>query len=274
MMHPMAQPSSLRSRVEHAALRLGVFEVLRGVYQSALNRSYRRELQRQQRLFGNFVAPGSLVFDLGANKGEYTAVFVALRAQTVAVEPNPELAERLRQRFRRIEVVESAVGAEEGSATLYLGTDSNYSTISERWKTVTARRNRLSSDSVQVQVTTLDVLIDTFGVPQFVKIDVEGNELPTIRGLTRPIEALVFEYQCPLLDDFRSCCGLLEAIGPYEFGVAREHRIKWGDAHQVAEAIERDCRAGKGSGDVFARLCSQASVAAQPDELTLARPIP
>lgn len=40
-----------------------------------------------------FVRPRDLVFDIGANRSEYTRLYIALGARVVAVEPNPELAE-------------------------------------------------------------------------------------------------------------------------------------------------------------------------------------
>jgi 16S rRNA A1518/A1519 N6-dimethyltransferase RsmA/KsgA/DIM1 with predicted DNA glycosylase/AP lyase activity len=42
-----------------------------------------------------FIPKGSLVFDIGANVGEYTQAFLDLGARVVAVEPNPDLARKL-----------------------------------------------------------------------------------------------------------------------------------------------------------------------------------
>ncbi len=49
-------------------------------------------------------------------------------------------------------------------------------------------------------VTTLDELIPRFGVPAFVKIDFEGNELQVTRGLSQAIEVLSFEFTPEFLD--------------------------------------------------------------------------
>jgi hypothetical protein len=40
-------------------------------------------------------------------------------------------------------------------------------------------------------------LIEEFGVPQFIKIDVEGYELKVLKGLTQPVEMISFEYTTP-----------------------------------------------------------------------------
>jgi hypothetical protein len=49
--------------------------------------------------------------------------------------------------------------------------------------------------SIRVPVTTLDRAIDEFGVPSFCKIDVEGWELEMLKGLSRPIPLISFEYR-------------------------------------------------------------------------------
>jgi hypothetical protein len=48
-----------------------------------------------------------------------------------------------------------------------------------------------------IKITTLDRLIEEFGIPRFIKIDVEGYELEVLKGLTRPIEMISFEYTTP-----------------------------------------------------------------------------
>ena len=248
--------ATLRSRGSEFALRLGVFDSLRGIYHVVLNRDYRRELADLQLAFRPLIAPGSLVFDVGANKGELTAVFSQLGAKVVSVEPNPALAEHLRRRFRRALVVEAAVGSNEGTTTLHLGIDSGHSTVSGRWKVVAKGRDRFSGSTVPVPVTTLDALIERYGTPAFVKIDVEGNELAVLRGLSKPVQALCFEYQCLLLDELRLSFDAIEALGAYQFGRPQGTHIKWTDCPTVMASIQSDCGRGVESGDVFARLAS------------------
>jgi FkbM family methyltransferase len=234
-------------------LRLGLFDVVRAAYQLAFNRPYRQYLREKERLFGDFVRPDSLVFDLGANQGEFSLLFSRIGARVVAVEPNPPLAEKLRSRFGKSQVVEAAVGSEPGRATLYLGRDSNYSTISEQWKPVVEGRNRLSEGSVEVEVTTLDALIEAFGVPVFVKIDVEGHELAVLRGLSTPIDGLLFEFQCPLLDDFKASVAVLENLAAYEYGIESDGVVSWMDPGAVKVRVDELCRSGPGSGDILVR---------------------
>ena len=47
---------------------------------------------------------------------------------------------------------------------------------------------------MDVAVTTLDALIARFGVPAFIKIDVEGAEPDVLAGLSHAVPVLSFEY--------------------------------------------------------------------------------
>ena len=57
-------------------------------------------IPRRQRplraLYGEFVAPGDLAFDIGAHVGNRTRALVALGCRVVAVEPQPAVAATLR----------------------------------------------------------------------------------------------------------------------------------------------------------------------------------
>jgi 16S rRNA A1518/A1519 N6-dimethyltransferase RsmA/KsgA/DIM1 with predicted DNA glycosylase/AP lyase activity len=50
-------------------------------------------------LYSSFVKKGSLVFDVGANEGNRTAIFLELGAKVVAVEPQAECIAKLESTF-------------------------------------------------------------------------------------------------------------------------------------------------------------------------------
>jgi FkbM family methyltransferase len=225
--------------------------------------------RRLRRLYGRFVGAGDLVFDIGAHAGNRVRAFAALGCQVVAVEPQPDFGRLLRALYRRsprIVVVESAVADVPGRRSL---------SVSERTPTVTtlaagwrdARAGDPDFDRVQwnrrieVDTTTLDRLIEQFGVPAFVKIDVEGSEPAVLAGLGRPVPALSFEYLPRALQEVQACLTRLITLGPYQFNwsVGESHQLasdRWLDASELLASLGTPATHQR-SGDVYARLTSR-----------------
>ncbi|MBD2699763.1 FkbM family methyltransferase [Spirosoma sp. BT702] len=155
---------------------------------------------RRKNFYKTLIKPGDLCFDVGANIGNRTAIFLGLKARVVAIEPQPSCVEALKKRFgNQIELVAKGLGATEGELPIHISTNSTLSSFSEEW--IDAVQDRFAdyswNETIMVPVTTLDDLIASYGVPTFCKIDVEGFELQVLRGLTQPIPMLSLEYAVP-----------------------------------------------------------------------------
>src|SRR5262249_21196337 len=157
---------------------------------------------KRKRFYSQFVAANDLVFDVGANEGNRVRAFSALGARVVALEPLEVCASLLERRFPRVTVVREAVGAQPGTAVIRTPSTSTIASMSEEFINRTQASGRFAdyqwTGSFEVQVTTLDELIARFGLPQFVKIDVEGFEPDVVSGLSQPVKALSFEFAAEL----------------------------------------------------------------------------
>ncbi len=188
----------------------------------------RQRARAMRRLYGRFVRPGDLVFDVGAHVGDRTAAFRRLGARVVAVEPQPDMARVLRVLVgwrRGVEVVEAAVGSREGRLTLRLNrANPTVSTASDAFVAAAAGAEGWDEqrwdDRIEVPVTTLDALIARFGRPAFVKIDVEGFEADVLAGLSQPLPALSFEFTTIQRDVAHAAVDRLEALGRWRFDAA------------------------------------------------------
>ncbi|MGB3904002.1 MAG: FkbM family methyltransferase, partial [Anaerolineae bacterium] len=181
--------------------------------------------------YSQFIKEGDLCFDVGANVGNITAIFLELGARVVCIEPQEFCLQHLYERWGNREdviIVGKAVGAGEGYSELFICEDApTISTISAKWK----NEGRFSqyhnwTKRQRVPMTTLDALIQLYGSPTFCKIDVEGFEQSVLQGLTRPIPSISFEFTREFFDDAKKCISHLGSIGPVEFNCSLGESMK------------------------------------------------
>ncbi len=221
--------------------------------------------RRMRALYGTFVEPGDLVFDIGAHAGNRVRAFRALGCRVVAVEPQPDFVWMLRWLLGRspdVEILPAAVSETEGTARLSVSDRTpTVSTLAHEWREERAEEPDFAgvewNRHIEVETTTIDALIARFGVPAFVKIDVEGGELDVLRGLSRPVPALSFEYLPRALGAADACLQRLLELGPYEFNWSRGETNRfvatsWLDHRQLIRRI-RDAHEQR-NGDIYARL--------------------
>lgn len=169
--------------------------------QSQIKEFQENEKKKRHNFYSLFIQPGDLCFDIGANMGNRTEIFLDLDAKVIAVEPQNAYAKYLKYKFgRKIRIVPKGICSNNDIHTLYLSNSSMVSSFSTDWinSVKDERFSKYNWDKkVDVEMTTLDELIDLYGKPDFIKIDVEGFELEVLRGLTHAIKMISFEYTVP-----------------------------------------------------------------------------
>lgn len=70
---------------------------------------------------------------------------------------------------------------------------STTASIDPRW-TAADHAEGQRNFAIHICTTTLAAEITKYGIPSFIKVDVEGHELAVIRGLDRPVPAISIEY--------------------------------------------------------------------------------
>jgi FkbM family methyltransferase len=169
----------------------------------------RRDRRVTRDFYRQFVQPGDLCFDIGANVGQTTEALTALNARVIAVEPNPMCLPALKWQFgrnRNVTIVEKALGAVPGVATLHFEGTASTASLRTDWPFE-------ANSSRTVELTTLDALIAEFGRPKLCKVDVEGFEVEVFKGLNQPIPLVYFEMHKGELDRARSVLAKLASLG-------------------------------------------------------------
>ncbi len=152
----------------------------------------RRRRTAMEALYGRFVKPGDLVFDVGSHVGDRVAAFRRLGARVIELRlnlDNPTVS------TASANFVRAAHGARgwEGQA----------------W-----------TKSIRVPMMTLDALIARHGRPGFIKIDVEGFEAEVLGGLTQPTAALSFEFTTIQRETALACVERCRTLGYTRFDAA------------------------------------------------------
>lgn len=223
--------------------------------------------EAKRAFYGTFVPASGLVFDIGANIGNRVKVFLALGAEVVAVEPQEECVRALRAAYgprERFRLWCTAMGAEEGSAEMAICSANTMSSLSTGWLEAVRRTQRFGDTcdwerTRTVPVTTLDALIARYGVPDFIKIDVEGYEAEVVKGLSRPVRALSFEFTPEFFESAEGSVRHLAALGPVEFNFSLGESMTlalptWLAAEELLETMRARLGNTLSFGDVYARF--------------------
>jgi FkbM family methyltransferase len=227
--------------------------------------SVNHDIPLRMEFYSQFVKQGDWVFDVGANYGNRIKAFLGLKANVVAIEPQESCYKFLRLMFgNKIKLVTKGLGAKEETRKFFIADSSTVSTFSEEYIHAMKNSGRFGGNNwnrtAEIQMTTLDNLINEFGVPAFIKIDVEGFEKEVLSGLSKKIKALSFEYCIPeQLEQTLYCIRLLSVSNPemkfnYSTGESMQFAMKdWITAGDMQALVNSEKFISTGFGDIYGK---------------------
>jgi FkbM family methyltransferase len=257
-----------RRKMEELLWVSGLHAPARSLYSATLGRQAASARQKMTDFYRNVIQSGQLVFDIGANVGVLSSIFAALGARVVALEPNADCVRHIQLSYssKHIEVIQAAAGAKNGLVILNVSDERDVrSTVSDDWLKTMGRQDQsyrgIWSRQKVVPMLTLDTLIEHFGMPQFIKIDVEGFEEKVLSGLTARPPLLSFEFTAAFLDPAMRCVDMeiFDVGSRFNFAFnadwgypARFEEKNWLEKDDLKKAL-RGIEGSDLQGDVFVK---------------------
>src|SRR5271168_3472899 len=181
---------SPKLRIQRMLQRAGLYHRLRTssvheLYQRIVGKHWILSREKQIDFYRRLLTglrPGDLIFDIGANEGFKTDLFLRLGARVVAIEPDETNQSILREKFVRLRLVRrplvivgKAVSDKSAVETMWIdGPGSAVNTLSQKWAT-TLKGNKARhtyghygldfARQKTVETTTLEQLMSKYGVP-------------------------------------------------------------------------------------------------------------
>lgn len=208
-----------------------------------------------------------IYFDVGANIGNRIYPIRDCGFKIVAIEPNPQCINILKTNFKnKIFIEQCGLAESEGENILNVCDSNTISSFSKKWISQTTESGRFIGykwdEQIKVKINTLDNLINKYGTPKFIKIDVEGYEYNVLLGLSKPIEFISFEYTVPeRIDEVNKCleriCFLASSkklLFNYSKGEDLEWALsEWVTINKFKEIINSEEFIKTSFGDIYSR---------------------
>lgn len=169
-----------------------------------------------------------MFFDIGANIGKWSLSNVNNCEKIIAVEASPKTFQKLVSTINnnsKIICLNYAVcNSDDEYITFY---DSNADTIS------TLNRDWLDSENsrfykydnynvIKCKTIKIDNLIQKYGSPELIKIDVEGGEFESLSSLTQKVKNICFEWASETNSVTLLCLDHLSKLGYNQFAIQYE----------------------------------------------------
>jgi FkbM family methyltransferase len=251
---------------------LRIYKAIYNISLVLVNSVNRKKLLK---FYSPFVKKDDLCFDIGANFGLRTEIFLRLGARVVAVEPQDACMQELQKKYgsnKRVTLIKKAIGDKQGEEELMISDSHTLSSMSREWIDSIKSSDMFFvstqafswQKSAKVQVTTLNHLIKEYGKPVFCKIDVEGYEYKVLKSLSEPLKVVSFEFT-PTKVFILSAINTVEhlaSIGEVKFNYSFGESIslvlnEWVGPDEISIILSNLPKKTPISGDIYAAFSSK-----------------
>lgn len=157
------------------------------------------------RIIKQYVTPGAVTMDIGANIGCYSLLMAKTASKVYAIEPIPRLIQNLKEnidlnKLKNIIILPIVISDHSGILDVYYLENHPIGREGTLYRKDILAANAPSRKIQKTQSKTLDEIAMENNLPKldFIKIDVEGHEYPILLGAKESIRkykpVIIFEY--------------------------------------------------------------------------------
>lgn len=159
-----------------------------------------------------------MYFDIGSNIGKWALSNIDNCDKIISIEASPytfnKLNENCKNNNKIISLNYAVCNSSENEIIFYHADTDTLSTINKEWLTSpNSRFYNYSYKEIKCKTITIDKLIEIYGTPELIKIDVEGGEFECISSLTKKVDLLCFEWASETNDITFKCLDYLFNLG-------------------------------------------------------------
>ena len=169
-----------------------------------------------------------MFFDIGANIGKWSLANVNNCEKIISIEASPNtfsnLINNTSNNQKIIPLNYAVCNSDKEFIEFYNCSADTLSTINKDWLDSEKSRfyKQYKYDIITCKTITIDKLIRDYGIPELIKIDVEGGEIECVSSLTQKVNNVCFEWASETNDITFKCIDYLETLGYTEFAIQFE----------------------------------------------------
>jgi FkbM family methyltransferase len=163
------------------------------------------------------------VFDIGANIGDWSISNVTKENIIISVEASTNIFNKLVNNVKSFDNIiplnYAVCDSKEDYIEFYEAESDVLSSLNKEWIYGSKSRFNCNYKTTFSKTITLDKLIEQYGIPELIKIDVESAEYYCIKSLTKKVNNLCFEWASENLDMILNSLNYLFKLGFREFNI-------------------------------------------------------
>lgn len=174
------------------------------------------------------------IFDVGLHKGEDAEFYLRKGFRVVGIDANADMCAAASERLAEfiasgdLVILNLAIAERPGQIPFYKNADSTWGTASPRWAERNERFGFPTTEETLVEAVPLAAIVEEYGEPYYIKIDIEGLDLVALKSLaqcsSRP-KYISIESDKTSLAALREEFRVFQQLGYDRFKVVPQHEV-------------------------------------------------